>query len=337
MEMTLKEAAEKVGGELVGDPSIKIKRISDLDNCTAEDIVWISKPSFLKKAEASPAAAVIADRSIPSSDKPLIQVDKPKLAFARLAQLFFPPRKFKPGVSPEATVSPKAKIGSGVTIQARAVIEDGVVIGDETVIGAGSFIGLNSRLGSRTRIYPNVTINEDVIVGDACIIHSGTVLGGYGFGYVPDEKGKQVRIPQVGRVVIEDEVEIGCNVCVDRATFGDTIIRRGVKIDNLVQIAHNDDIGENTVISGQTGISGSVKVGRNVVMGGNVGIADHAEIGNNVILGARTGVAPHKKIRDGQIFFGSPGRPIEEAKMLFVMESRMIKEMKNRKGKKGAG
>lgn len=331
MEMTLKEIAEKVGGELVGDPSITIKRVAGLENCAPEDIIWIGRSFLLKKAEASRAAAVITDRSVDSSSKPLIKVDNPKLAFARLAQLFFPPRRFEPGISPDATVSLKSKIGREVTIQARAVIEDGVIIGDRTVIGAGSFIGLNSRVGSQTRIYPNVTINEDVVIGDCCIIHSGTVVGGYGFGYVPDEKGRQVRIPQVGRVVIEDDVEIGCNVCVDRATFGDTIIRRGVKIDNLVQIAHNDDIGENTVISGQTGISGSVTVGKNVVMGGNVGIADHAEIGDNVILGARAGIAPGKKVKPNQILWGAPARPIDEAKMLFVLESRMLKEMKKKK------
>ncbi|MFH1038460.1 MAG: UDP-3-O-(3-hydroxymyristoyl)glucosamine N-acyltransferase [PVC group bacterium] len=327
MKKTLKEIAGMIGGELAGDPSITVGKIAGLEGAEPGSLVWIEKKRYLKDAEKTAAAAVICGREIESSLKPLIRVDNPRLAFARLAQVFFPPRRFAPGISPDATVSPEAGIGSGVSIQPRAVIEAGVKIGDRTVIGAGTFIGLNSKVGSDTRLYPNVTVNEDVEIGDRCIIHSGAVLGGDGFGYVQDETGLQVKIPQVGKVIIEDNVEIGCNVCVDRATFGETIIRKGTKIDNLVQIAHNDDIGENCAISGLSALAGSVKTGKNVIMGGQCGIADHVEIGDNVILGARAGLAPHKKVKPNQILWGAPARPINEAKLLYVMESRKLKEI----------
>ena len=330
MEMTLKEIAEKVGGEIIGEPTTVIKRIGKLENAEAGTIVWIGRKALIKQAEEGPVAAVICDRSVESSRKPLLRVDNPKLAFARLSQLFFPPRKFAPGVSPDATVSPKAKIGKDVTIQPQAVIEDGVEIGDRTVVGAGVFIGLNSKIGSETRLFPNATINEDVVVGDRCLIHSGAVLGGDGFGYVRDEKGLQVKIPQVGGVVLEDDVEIGCNVTIDRATFGDTIVRKGAKIDNLVQIAHNDDIGENTAISALCGIAGSSKIGKNVILGGQVGISDHAEVGDNVILAGKSGIASRKKVKPNQVLLGAPARPLSEAKKLFALQSRLIKQMEEK-------
>ena len=328
MEMTLKEIADRIGGELIGDPSISVNTITNLEGASPGALIWIEKKRYLKAAGETEAAAIICTREIETSGKPLIRVNNPRLAFARLAQVFFPPRKFSPGISPDATVSPEAEIGSEVSIQPRAVIEAGVKIGDRAVIGAGTFIGLNSRVGSETRIYPNVTVNEEIEIGNHCIIHSGAVLGGDGFGYVLDETGNQVKIPQVGKVIIEDDVEIGCNACVDRATFGQTIIRKGTKIDNLVQIAHNDDIGENCAISGLSALAGSVKTGKNVIMGGQCGIADHVEIGDNVMLAARAGLAPHKKVKPNQILWGAPARSIADAKLLFVMESRKLKEMK---------
>ncbi len=327
MTMTLKEAAARVGGEVFGDPSITVNTITGLEGAGEKILVWIEKRRFLQAAEESAAAAVIVPASIESSTKPLIRVENPRLAFAVLAGLFFPPRSFPPGISPDATISPSARIGEGVSIQPRAVVEDGAVIGDRSVIGAGSFIGLNSRIGADTRLYPHAVVNENNVIGDRCVIHSGAVIGGDGFGYVADREGKHVKIPQVGRVVIEDDVEIGCNTTIDRGTFGDTIIRRGVKIDNLVQIAHNDEIGEDTVLCAQVGISGSVKVGRNVMMAGQVGIADHVEIGDRVLLAGQSGIAAKKKVAPGQILLGSPARSLREAKKLFAWESRTIKKM----------
>ncbi len=327
MKMTLKEIADKVGGEVIGDPSPAVETITGLENAGEGGLVWIEKRRQLKAAEESVAAAVIVPLNIDSSSKPLVRVENPRLAFAVLAGIFFPPRSFPPGVSPEATVSPSARIGEGVSIQPRAVIEDGAVIGDRSVIGAGSFIGLNSRIGADTRLYPNVVVNENNVIGDRCIVHSGAVIGGDGFGYVADRDGRHVKIPQVGRVVIGDDVEIGCNTTIDRGTFGDTTIKRGVKIDNLVQIAHNDEIGEDTVLCAQVGISGSVKVGKGVMMAGQVGIADHVEIGDRVLLAGQSGIAAKKKVAPGQILLGSPARPLREAKKLHAWESRMVKKL----------
>ncbi len=332
MRMTLKELAGIAGAEIVGDPSTPVLGLSTLDRPVPDTLVWIAKKELLRKAEDTPAAAILADRTAESTRKPLLRAAEPRLAMARIAAVFFPPRRFSPGVDPRAAVSPAARLGKDVTVQACAVIEDGVSIGERSVIGAGSFIGLNSTVGADTRIYPNVTVNENVSVGNRCIIHAGTVLGGDGFGYVPDEEGRQVKIAQVGRVVIEDDVEIGCNTTVDRATFGETVIRRGAKIDNLVQIAHNDEIGENTIICGQVGVSGSVKIGRNVILAGQAGIADHAELGDGVIIAAQSGIAPHKKVKPKQILFGSPARPLEEAKNLIVLESQLLRKMKQEKG-----
>jgi len=333
MRMTLREIAEMVGAELTGDGEIEVTAVAPLENGIAGSIVWIGKKRLLAEAEDSAAEAIIAPFDVTSSQKPLLRVKNPRLAFARIAQKLFPPRTFSPGISPDASINPDATIGEDVTIQPRAVIEAGAIIGDRTVIQAGTFIGLNSRIGSDTRLFPNVTVNENVTIGDRCIIHSGAAIGGDGFGYVLDEEGNQVKIPQVGEIIIEDDVEIGCNACVDRATFAATVIKKGAKIDNLVQIAHNDIIGENCAISGLTGLAGSVTMGNNVILGGQCGIADHVEIGDNVMMGARSGLAPHKKVKPNQILFGAPARPIKEAKLLFVAQARMIKEMMKKKKK----
>ncbi len=327
MKMTLKEVAEKIGGEVIGDSSITVRSISGLEQAGEESLVWIEKRRFLRDAEATRAAAIIAPPDVESSVKPLIRVKNPRLAFALLAGIFFSPRSYEPGISPDATVSPSARIGEGVSIQPRAVIEAGVVIGDRSIIGAGAFVGLNSRIGAGTRLFPQAVVNDNNIIGDRCIIHSGAVIGGDGFGYVADGEGRNVKIPQVGRVVIEDDVEIGCNTTIDRGTFGDTLIKRGVKVDNLVQIAHNDQIGEDTVLCAQVGISGSVKVGRNVILAGQVGIADHVEIGDRVMIAGQSGLAAKKKVGPNQILLGSPARPLREAKKLHAWESRIAKKL----------
>ena len=327
MKLNLKTISARLGGELAGNGEIVVQGVSGLEEGRSGTVVWAENRRALKQAEAGKAAAVICGLEIEFSSKPLIRTEKPKLAFTRLTYIFLPPGKPEAGISPRAEVSPEAVIGKDVTVEAFAVIEKGAAIEDGAVIGAGSFVGVNSRVGAATRLYPNVTVNERVTIGRNCVIHSGAVLGGDGFGFVEDENGRQLKIPQLGGVVLEDEVEIGCNTTVDRATWGNTVIRRGVKIDNLVQIAHNDDIGENTVIAGLSGLSGSVKVGRNVIMGGNVGIADHVEIGDRAILGGRTGIAARKKIKPGEILLGSPARPFKETKKLWAWQGRLVKKL----------
>lgn len=323
--VTLQDLAREIGARVEGPAELEVGGVSDISAPVPGTVVWVEKPRFLKSAETSAAAAVIAAEGTVST-KPLLLAADPRLAFARAFAFFSPPRRFAPGVSPAASVSPKARLGTGVTIQAGAVIEDGAEIGDRTVVQAGAFVGLNSRLGRDCRIYPNAVLNENVLVGDRCIIHAGAVLGGDGFGYVPDAEGRMFKIPQVGRVVLEDDVEIGCNTTIDRATFGDTVIRRGVKLDNLVQIAHNDEIGENTAMAAQVGIAGSTKVGRNCMFGGQVGIGDHAEIGDRVFMAGKTGIAARKRIAPNQVLMGAPGRPLAEMKKLLAFQNRLLKD-----------
>ena len=210
MKITLAELAQRLGAELAGPPELEIAGVVDLSDAREGFAVWAEKRRGLRQAEESPATAIIAPVGTESA-KPLLLSKNPRLAFARALCLFFPPRLFPPGVSPDAVVSPTAVLGEGVTIQARAVIEDGVEVGARTVIQAGVFLGLNSRIGNDCRIYPNAVVNENNVIGNRCIIHAGAVIGGDGFGYVPDEEGCFFKIPQVGRVVIEDDVEIGCN------------------------------------------------------------------------------------------------------------------------------
>ncbi len=332
MELTLKEIAEKLGGKVIGDAAVVVTGVSSIEAGRPGTAVRADNRRALKEAEAGGAAAVVCGENIDSSAKPLVRVSRPKAAFARLTALFHPPRAVAPGVSPRSEVSPKARVSPGATVAPFAVIEEGAEVGEGAVIGGGSFIGRGSAVGEGTRIFPNVTILENVRIGKNCLIQSGSVLGGEGFGFAEDADGKQVKIPQLGGVVVEDDVEIGCNVTVDRATWGDTVIRRGVKIDNLVQIAHNDDIGENTVIAGLSAIAGSVKVGKNVVMGGNVVVGDHAEIGDRAILGGRTGIAAKKKIKSGEILLGSPARPFQEMKRIWAWERRLGRKLSRESG-----
>ena len=235
------------------------------------------------------------------------------MAWAQLLNLFFPPRTFPGTVSDKAFIAPSARLGAGVTVEAFAYVGDQVEIGRGSVIRAYSFLDRGVKIGEKTILHPHVTLYENTVVGNRCILHAGVVIGADGFGFVPTPKG-QIKVPQVGNVVIEDEVEIGSCSTIDRATIGSTRIGRGVKIDNLVQIAHNVTVGPHTVISAQTGISGSSKVGAFVTMGGRVGLADHVEIGDQAVLGAQSGVPTGKKVPPQQIWIGAPARPYQEAR-----------------------
>jgi len=254
-------------------------------------------------------------------------VSNPSYAFARAIEFFYPRPSFEPGISGSAAVSEKAEIGRNVSIRAFACLEDHASIGDETVISPGVFVGENSRIGRQCLIYPNVTIRENVRIGDRVIIHSGSVIGSDGFGYVL-EKGEHYKIPQVGGVIIEDDVEIGSNVSIDRATLGNTVIRKGTKIDNLVQIAHNVTIGEKSLIVSQVGIAGSTEIGSFVTLAGQVGVADHTSVDAGTIIGAQSGISGH--IAKG-IYSGSPAIPHKNwlrAQALFARLPEMQKRLK---------
>lgn len=319
--MKASKIAEIVSGKLVGNGDLEISGVADIHNAREGDIIFIENKKLIKSAESSAASVVIVPEEITISGKAVIQTKNPKLAFSKVLELFEKKYPVKTGIDKTAVIDDNCKIGLDVSIQEYSVIRAGTKIGDRVVIFPCVYIGYDVSIGDGTIIYPGVVIMDRTIIGKNVIIKSGTVIGQSGFGYIEVES-KQVRIPQLGNVVIEDDVDIGANVTIDRATISSTIIRKGVKIDNLVQIAHNVDIGENSIIISQVGISGSCKIGKNCVLAGQVGIADHAELEDKVIVGAQSGV-PSRKIKTGSVIFGYPARPVMEMKRIDAVLSRL--------------
>jgi UDP-3-O-[3-hydroxymyristoyl] glucosamine N-acyltransferase len=309
---TLQELAALCGGELVGDPTLTITSAASLGEATPGEISFFTNRKYiglLRKTRAS-AVFVPLDFAEPITSAH-IRVSNPTKAFEQVVLKFAPkPITFAPGIHPSAVVAASAQLGDRVSIGPLAVIEPGAKIGDDTIIGAESYVGHETVIGSACHIYPHVTIRERSRVGSRVIIHSGTVIGADGFGFEMVD-GRQQKIQQLGIVQIDDDVEIGANTTVDRARFGRTWIQEGVKIDNLVQIAHNVVIGKNSVIVAQTGISGSTRVGERVTMAGQVGIVGHVEIADGSIIAAQSGVS---KSVPGGVWFGYPAGPIEETK-----------------------
>ena len=302
---TLKELAQRTDGKIVGDPSTAISGVRPFDEAGPGDITVAFTGKCLNQLESTSATAVIVPRNVGSEKKALLSVENPKLAFARILQLFTS-KPFKAlGISQLASVGARCQISELVSIHPFAAIGDDVVIGDHVSIGAGTAVGDQCRIGSGTTLHPNVTLYPESIIGERVILHSGAVIGADGFGYVFDGT-RQVKVPQTGRVEIHDEVEIGANSCVDRATFGATVIERGVKLDNHVHIAHNCRIGENTIIVGCVGISGSVTIGRNCLLAGQCGTVDHVTIGENSKVMARAVVT--KDVPADSIVSGRYGR-----------------------------
>jgi len=324
--MRLRELAEKLDCRLVGDGEIEVRGLASVEEAGEGDLTFVADPRYLEGFERSRASAAILRDGDPASAKPSLRTGDPYLAFVTALRLLYPPDLPPPGVHHSCIVRPGARLADGVSIGPFSYVEDGVAIGTRSAIGAQVYIGRASSLGADCRVYPQVVIREEVEIGDRVIIHSGAVIGGDGFGYLRDRHGARVKIPQVGRVVIEDDVEIGANAAIDRATVGTTRLRRGAKIDNLVQIAHNVTVGEDTVIAAQTGISGSVRIGARVMMGGQVGIADHIEIGDDVAIGAKGGVT--KDIPKGRILLGYPAKDHMEFKRLLAAMSRLPQLLK---------
>ncbi len=303
--MKLREIAKLLNGEIIGDPDIVISGVAGISDAAEGDITFLSSAKLIKECSESKAACVIVKDQIPDIKKAQLKVPNPQYAFARLLEYFYVKPLIPSGISDKAYVSDKAQIGKDVSICPLVFISDGVSIGDRTTIYPGVFIGENSSIGDECIIYPNATIREKIKIGSRVIIHPGAVIGSDGFGYV-FEKGVHYKIPQVGGIILGDDVEIGANVTIDRATTGNTVIGKGTKIDNLVQIAHNVKIGENSIIVSQVGIAGSAEIGNYVVMGGQVGIADHARIDDGCMIGAQSGVMGH--LEKG-IYSGSPVIP----------------------------
>jgi len=308
--MKLSEIAKILGGELVGDGDVEVEKVSEIQNASKGDITFIANPKYEKFFETTEASAVIVGKNFSRrrEDVSLIMVDEPYYAFVKVLKLLNPPVELLPkGIHPTAVIAGSAVLGRDVRIGANVVVGERAKIGDNTVIMPGVVIGDDVEIGNDVLIYPNVTIYHRCKIGNRVIIHSGTVVGSDGFGFVPRPDGTYEKIPQVGIVVIEDDVEIGSNCSIDRATLGETVIKRGAKLDNLIQIAHNVVIGENTVIAAQTGIAGSTKIGKNCVLAGQVGIVGHIEIADRTTIAAQSGVS--KSITEpGKVYFGYPAR-----------------------------
>jgi UDP-3-O-[3-hydroxymyristoyl] glucosamine N-acyltransferase len=301
------DLAQQIGGDLIGDGSVDVNGVSPVDDVKPGHVTLADGEQNLAQALASSAAAVVVSIDVREAVKPLIRVKKTTSALAKMLAIFYPPHKPEAGVHPTAFVADGVKLGNGVHVGANAVVKEGAAIGDRSVVDAGAVVGERVAIGADSFIHSNATLYRDIRLGNRVIVHSGTVVGSDGFGYVQEGRTR-VKVPQVGTVVIEDDVEIGANVAIDRSTLGATIIRRGTKIDNLVQIAHNVVIGEDTVICGLVGVSGSVTIGDNVTIAGQVGMADHISIGSNTTVGAQSGVS--KSLDGGQYYLGSPAVPI---------------------------
>jgi UDP-3-O-[3-hydroxymyristoyl] glucosamine N-acyltransferase len=301
MDVTLKELAELVGGKVSGDGSTAIRGVNGLQEAGPGEIAFLANRKYTPLLVTTRASAVIVGEDIQTSI-PAILVKNPDMAFTRVAERFnVAPARPPAGVHPAAVLAPDASIGKGVAVGACTVIESGASIGDNAVLYPQVYVGAGARIGPDCILYPQVTVRDRCVLGSRVILHSGTVIGSDGFGYVT-ENGVHRKIPQVGIVVVEDDVEIGANVTVDRARFDRTIIRRGAKIDNLVQIAHNVIVGEGSLIAAQAGIAGSTRLGKYVMLGGQAGVTGHVTVGDQAAITAQAGVS--KDVAAGRVVSG---------------------------------
>lgn len=317
--MKLREIAALLNAEIEGNDTLEIQRVAKIEEAGRGDITFLANLKYTKFLESTRASAVIVGRELKTDpgdgvERPaLLRVEDPYSSFLKVLVHFNPPADPLPsGIHPSALIPSSASIGHDVRIGPYVVVGEHCIIGDRTIIGQSVVLGRNVHIGVASLLYAHVTVREECMIGSRVIIHSGTTVGSDGFGFAPKPDGTYEKIPQVGTVVIEDDVEIGANCAIDRATLGETRIKRGAKLDNLIQVAHNVVIGENTVIAAQAGISGSTKIGRNNMIGGQVGITGHLEIADNTKLGAQSGIH-HSIPKPNLTYFGSPAYPHREA------------------------
>jgi UDP-3-O-[3-hydroxymyristoyl] glucosamine N-acyltransferase len=336
--MRLDALARALGCTLEGDGSAEVTGVAPIETARPGDLTFLHHPKYLPHLATTRATAVIAPPGAGRAPCAVLRHENPYLAITAALRLFHPETPRWTGVHPQAAVADTARLGAGVGVGAFAVIEEGAEVGEGTQIGPQVYIGRGGRIGRACLLYPQVVVREGVIVGDRVIIHSGTVLGSDGFGYARDAEGRYQKIPQVGRVIIEDDVELGANVTVDRATLGATRIGRGSKIDNLVQIGHNVVIGEGSIIVAQAGIAGSTEVGRNVTVAGQAGIVGHVKIGDRTVIGSQAGVT--EDLPAGAAVLGSPALPHLTAKRIFAAWGRLpdlLRRVRNLERRLGAG
>ncbi|HEX8708282.1 MAG TPA: UDP-3-O-(3-hydroxymyristoyl)glucosamine N-acyltransferase [Pyrinomonadaceae bacterium] len=317
-EKTVAELAAHVGGRTVGDDSTPIKSVAGIESAGPGEVAFIEDLKLLPKAGAGRASCLIVPQGAPEEQTGgpcLIKVARPKLAFALIAEVLHPPVRRAPAIHPTAQVDQSAQVDESAYIGARVEVGARSSLGPGTQVHAGVVIGQGVRIGRDCVLHPHVVLYDGVSLGDRVILHAGVVVGADGFGYVPDERNVRHKFPQLGTVLIEDDVEVGAGTCIDRGALGPTRIGRATKIDNLVQIAHNVEIGERVVVAAQTGISGSTVIEDDVVIGGQVGLGDHARVMSGAVIGSKAGILPGKIVRAG-VWWGVPVQPLEQYKRL---------------------
>jgi len=317
---TLGELAETLRATLEGDPTRIVTGVETLDAAGPEHVAFLIDPRYAKSAAASRAGAFLAGPDAAGLPGPVLRTAKPQQALIRLLLLFHPPAAAAPGVDPTAVVAADARVDPTAAVGPLAVVESGAVLGPRVRVHAFAFVGARAEVGEDSVLHPRVVLCAGVRLGRRVIVHAGAVVGADGFGYAFDGEAHR-KIPQVGGVLIEDDVEIGANTTIDRATLGDTVVRRGTKIDNLVQIAHNVEIGEHSIVVAQVGIAGSSRIGRGVILAGQVGVADHLTVGDGAVVLAQSGLA--RDVAPGEKVFGTPARPVLRAKRLFTLEEQL--------------
>ncbi len=317
-QFSVRELAEQVNGRVAGDESLTILRVADLESAASSEIAYVEDAKHFEAATASRASCLLVPDSLglpPLPEKPeqaVISVPSPKLAFARIAALLHPRKQREPVAHPSAVIATTADVALTAYVGPNAVIGEHTTVGVNTRIEAGVVVGDNVTIGADCVLHPNVTVYDAVTIGDRVVLHAGVCIGADGFGYVRDDMGYH-KFPQIGTVLIEDDVELGAHTCVDRGALGRTRIGRGTKIDNLVQVGHNVDIGERVVIASQTGISGSVIIEDDCVIGGQVGFGDHVRVQSGAVIGSKAGILPGKIVRPG-VWWGVPIVPLDEYK-----------------------
>ncbi|MCU0363873.1 MAG: UDP-3-O-(3-hydroxymyristoyl)glucosamine N-acyltransferase [Bacteroidales bacterium] len=331
MEFTAAAIAGFLNGEVEGDPGIRVNTIAKIEEGSEGALSFLANPKYEHYIYDTKSSIVLVNRSFAATGKisaTLIRVENSYEAFASLLRLVDQARPRKKGVHPSAVIEPSARIGNDIYIGPYAYVGENVVIGDGSSIYPHVYIGDNTTVGKNCTMYSGVKIYHECIIGENCTIHAGSVIGSDGFGFAPQSDSEFMKIPQLGNVILEDMVEIGSNVSIDRATMGSTIIRRGVKIDNLVQIGHNVEVGENTVMAGQTGIAGSTKIGRNCMFAGQVGIAGHLKIADGTKIGAQGGI-PGDIREENSVVLGSPAIDVRQ----FLKSSVVFKKLPELKSK----
>jgi UDP-3-O-[3-hydroxymyristoyl] glucosamine N-acyltransferase len=339
MNKTARELAEAVGGTIEGDSAVEVRGVASPERAGLRDLIYVEAAKHAGRAAASAAACVVAGEGIAIGGKTVLRHSQPKLAFAKAAAMLLERPPIATGIHASAVVAPLARLGTGVSIGAFAIIGEDAHIGNGAQIGAHCVIGAGCWIGENCRIHPRVTIYSGMRIGHRVEIHAGAVIGADGFGYAFGE-GRYWKFPQAGIVEIGDDVEIGANATIDRGSLDDTRIAEGVKLDNLVHVGHNVQIGAHTVVAAQTGVSGSSVLGHHVVVGGQVGIADHCTLEDGCIAGAQAGIPTGKTIRSGQTVWGTPAREIGKFKEAYAWYARLpelaerIKELETRTGTK---